>query len=91
MKKQYFNIAGTTFAHFDEISHTIKIGDEVKAIPEPTNPYDNKAIALYYKGLKIGYVPKGQLVLNNEYTMKVHSLNLFEGQAVGAYIETDVA
>lgn len=89
--KAYFNIAGTSFADFHEVAHTIKIGDEVKAIPEPTNPYDKQAIALYYKGLKIGYVPKGHLTLNSEYTMKVHSLNLYDGQAVGAHIETEIA
>ena len=89
--KAYFNITGTTFADFHEISHTIKIGDEVQAVPEPTNPYDKQAIALYYKGLKIGYVPKGMFTLNNEFTMKVHSLNLYNGEAVGAHIETEIA
>jgi hypothetical protein len=50
-----FRIAGIT--HYDDGSH---IGEFIAMLrPEPDNPYDSNAIAIYATdGKKIGYVPK---------------------------------
>ncbi len=29
-------------------------------VPEPTNPYDSNAVAVYYQGSKVGYIPRKQ-------------------------------
>jgi hypothetical protein len=33
---------------------------EVSLEREPHNPYDSHAVAVYYKGMKLGYVPRTQ-------------------------------
>lgn len=36
-------------------------GSEIHLVQEPTNKYDNRAVALYISGVKIGYLLKGTL------------------------------
>lgn len=36
----------------------LKIGDELKIVRELENPDDFFAVALYYAGVKVGYVPR---------------------------------
>lgn len=36
----------------------LQSGDALKMVREPSNPYDGNAVALYAKGLKLGYIPK---------------------------------
>lgn len=38
----------------------IKIGDPARFVPEPDNPHDQKAVAVYLGAGKIGYVPRQQ-------------------------------
>lgn len=42
----------------DELLDNIQIGTELNLIPEPTNPYDPQAIAVYWKETLIGYIPR---------------------------------
>lgn len=61
MNKVTAGIAGITFAleSNPELKYEkIKEGTPIKLCPEPENTYDNKAIRLEYKGLKLGYVPR---------------------------------
>ena len=37
---------------------SLNVGDVLKLRPEPTNPYDPKAVAIYHSGRHIGYVPR---------------------------------
>ena len=39
----------------------MKIGDSVLLVPEPSNSYDSKAVALYHNGNHIGYLYKNKL------------------------------
>lgn len=53
-----FHLAG--FAYYDglDVIEELKLGQEVHLVKEINNPYDNEAVAIYYKNRKIGYVPK---------------------------------
>ncbi|MBB3255893.1 hypothetical protein F4827_000719 [Paraburkholderia bannensis] len=39
----------------------LHIGDEVQFLPEPLNSVDERAIAIYWSGRKLGYVPRPML------------------------------
>ena len=54
----HFNVAGFTYYDGAEIFNELKIGTELTAVPEPQNTYDALAVALYFKGKKIGFIPR---------------------------------
>lgn len=87
--KVEFNVAGVTFSDFSKIAHTIKAGDLVEAYPEPTNKYDPNAVALYYKGVMIGYVPRNA-VKGQIQNLRVKQLSSYEDQVVGAILVAQV-
>jgi len=37
---------------------SMKPGQKVQLLPEPTNPKDKKAIAIYWHSKKLGYLPR---------------------------------
>ena len=52
-----FCIAG--FSHWSgyEVFDELKIGTKLDLALEPDNPYDPKAVAIFYKGTKLGFIP----------------------------------
>jgi HIRAN domain. len=52
------NVAG--FGHWDGVLIFDKLepGTHLRLEAEPDNPYDARAIALYYKDTKIGFIPR---------------------------------
>jgi len=57
-----FNVAGISFKRDRnaEIAGLRPVG-AVSIVPEPDNQYDPKAMRIEYKGIALGYVPKGDL------------------------------
>jgi hypothetical protein len=55
-----FHIAG--FGHHEGLSviSDLRLGTKVELRHEPNNPYDPHAVAIYFNGNKIGYVPQGK-------------------------------
>ncbi len=51
-----FDLAGV-FARRSEASQ-VRCGDPVRIVPEPTNPYDAKALAVFHEDRLIGYIPR---------------------------------
>lgn len=51
-------IAGTFYHNPEEFANDIIENDVILLKREPENSFDKRAIALYYKNLKIGYIPK---------------------------------
>ena len=53
-----FHVAG--FAYYDglDVINELSLGQAVTLVVETDNPYDNEAVAIYYKDKKLGYVPK---------------------------------
>lgn len=53
-----FFVAG--FQHNDGalVFDQLKVGKKIQLVPEPDNPYDPTAVALFFDKTKIGYVPR---------------------------------
>lgn len=53
------NVVGSDYIEdYHSFENQIKEGDVVKLIKNPENPYDNNAIAVYWKSKRIGYIPR---------------------------------
>lgn len=55
-----FNIAGFSYYEGAIAFQKLKIGRKLTLKPEPTNIYDKKAVEIYYKNYKLGYLPKSE-------------------------------
>jgi len=63
MKKEHlahFTIAGFTYYDGALAFSKLKIGTKLELKPEENNPFDARAVALYYKDYKLGFVPKSE-------------------------------
>jgi len=65
-----FCVAGFTYWDGPEVVQQMKVGDKVELKLEDDNPYDPEAVALYYDGRKIGFIPQ-------EKNSEVHQLLYF--------------
>jgi len=54
----HFNIAGFTYYEGVEVFHELKIGTVLTAVAEPANQFDAYAVMLFYKDVKLGYIPR---------------------------------
>jgi hypothetical protein len=55
----HFNIAGFTYYEGALAFEHLKVGTQLKLVSEPTNIYDEHAVAIYYNDLKLGFIPIG--------------------------------
>lgn len=53
-----FHIAGFTYYDGAEVFDELKIGTRLTLQAEPTNHFDNHAVAVFYGEYKLGYVPR---------------------------------
>lgn len=51
-------VAGLRFHQFELAAFPLDLGQRLRVIREPDNPYDARAIALYAGDRRIGYVPR---------------------------------
>ena len=56
-------IAGVKFADYEKLKDTLQFGDALSLTWEIDNQYDTQAIRIDYKGIKLGYIPRGNLQL----------------------------
>jgi hypothetical protein len=54
----HFSIAGFTYYDGVLAFNELKIGTELRLVPDATNQYDPRAIAVYYNDYKLGFIPK---------------------------------
>lgn len=54
----HFYIAGFTYYDGAKVFQKLKIGQKLKLKLEENNRYDARAVAIYYKKNKIGFVPR---------------------------------
>lgn len=53
------NVVGCDFIKgYHDFEKHIKEGDSVRIVPEPSNPYDKDALAVYWNNRHIGYIPR---------------------------------
>ncbi|MGX7350367.1 restriction endonuclease [Enterococcus canis] len=74
-----FHIAG--FAYYDglEVIEELKLGTVVTLVGEPDNPHDPDAVAIYYQGKKLGYIPSSKNTMFSTFLYFGHS-DLFEAR-----------
>ena len=53
-----FHVAGFSHWYGPEVMGKLKPGTKLRMVPEPDNPYDPCAVALYKGKTKIGFVPR---------------------------------
>lgn len=61
-----FHVAGFKYWDGALVLDQLRTGSALTLVPEPDNPYDPNAVALYYDGAKLGFVPRnhnGQLAI----------------------------
>jgi hypothetical protein len=51
-------LAGLRYYAAAEIAHELRLGDALELVRERDNPHDSNAIAVTWRGRKLGYVPK---------------------------------
>ena len=64
-----FHVAGFSHWYGYEVMHKLHPGTKLRMVPEPDNPYDPNAVALYKGKTKIGFVPR---CLNAELAQLLH-------------------
>ena len=55
---QTSSIAGFQYYQGEFFWEQLSVGDELLLIREPDNPYDENAVAIYWEGIKLGYLPR---------------------------------
>lgn len=58
-----FNIAGMRFWDGATVLSKLKTGKGLDLVAEPGNPADPDAVAIYRKGVKLGYIPREENAL----------------------------
>ena len=51
-------VAGLRYNQQDAIYHHLHQGTALRLVREYNNPFDAKAVAIYYQNFKIGYIPR---------------------------------
>jgi len=64
-----FFIAGFRYYDGAQVLDKLVPGKKLKMVPQPDNPYDPNAIELYYKKVKLGFVPREK---NETLAMMLH-------------------
>ncbi|MDY7038269.1 MAG: HIRAN domain-containing protein [Thermodesulfobacteriota bacterium] len=71
-------VAGFQYYQGKSIRRSLKTGQELKLKREPRNPYDEKAIEIYWKTKKLGYIPR----VDNEVVTNL----MIQGKDIRAFI-----
>lgn len=74
-----FSIAGFTYYDGLDVIDELTLGKEVEFRVEPSNPYDPEAVAIFYKDIKLGYVPKNENSLISKFLYFGHT-DLFQAR-----------
>lgn len=51
-------LAGFQYYEGESLWYLLKEGDELNLLAEPTNPYDKRAVAIFWGRYKLGYIPR---------------------------------
>lgn len=68
---QSFYVVGFKYHEGPLAFSKLKIGSKLKLIAEPDNRFDYKAVAIFHKKLKLGYVPRNE----NKYLSRLLEAN----------------
>ena len=51
-------LAGFKYHEAKKVWTELKVGDPLRLVREPDNPYDANAVRVEWRGMKLGYVPR---------------------------------
>lgn len=74
-------LSGVSF--YQDNLEKLRIGDKLDIIPQPENPYDPAAKAVYHNGLQLGYIPKALAQRFNGINLKGEIVYILKGQLTG--------
>lgn len=55
---EHFYIAGYSYYEGEKTEHRLSVNDRLQVKREKENPYDRKAVSLWYNNRKLGFVPR---------------------------------
>jgi hypothetical protein len=55
-----YSIVGMNYIKTEEIVAALKGGEPVTLVREPNNEHDKNAVAVWFDGQRVGYIPKKQ-------------------------------
>lgn len=58
MTSPRYNIVGSNFVSADELIKALKGGEKLSLVRQPDHEHDKNAVAVFFEGRPIGYVPK---------------------------------
>jgi len=64
----YMKAAGVTFEGRQRVVAGLKVGQELRFVPDPTNPYDKHAVKIMtLSGVQVGFIPReyNSVIFNN--------------------------
>ena len=65
-------VAGYQYYSGTEIEHRFSVNDKLELVREPANRFDERAVAIHFKGIKIGFIPMiDNSVLTNMIDQKI--------------------
>lgn len=70
-------IAGFKYHDGFRVLSELKPGTPLSMVPEPDNPFDPHAVALYFGGVKLGFIDKGNSPLISQFIFYGHA-DVFE-------------
>ena len=53
-------LAGYQYHRAEGVRSFLRVGENLRLVREPQNPYDGNAIAVYFRNDKLGYVPRDE-------------------------------
>jgi hypothetical protein len=77
-------VSGVSF--YQDNLLNLNIGDKIDIIPQPENPYDSAAKAVYYNGLQLGYIPKTLAQRVHGFNLKGEIVYILRGELTGLRI-----
>lgn len=77
-------VAGISF--YQDNLDNLSIGDKLDIIPQPENPYDPGALAVYKNGKQLGYLPRKVAERFNSLRISGEVIYILKGQLTGLRI-----
>lgn len=82
-------VAGISF--YQDNLDDLSIGDKLDIVPQPENPYDPGALAVYRNGKQLGYLPKKVAERLNTLTFSGEIVFILKGKLTGLRIRLFVS
>ena len=87
---EHFDITSFVYHDGPKVIDKIKPGTVLDIYPEFDNPYDPNALALYFKGVRVGYIPRAHNWMPAQMFRFGHE-DVFEVRVISVSLDKDPA